>query len=86
MWALSRDALTLGSSRNSLAKKLSIIAFIGPVEDKAVGNALSRIPKVVLCGNMMRKGVVGSIMHSDVCMIPHVINPLTCAMSPIQAI
>jgi len=60
------------------------IAFIGPVEDKAVGNALSRIPKVVLCGNMMRKGVVGSIMHSDVCMIPHVINPLTRAMSPIK--
>jgi glycosyltransferase involved in cell wall biosynthesis len=65
-------------------KAIGSIAFIGPVGDKEVGDALTRIPKVALCGNMMREGVVGSIMHSDVCIIPHIVSPFTRAMSPIK--
>jgi hypothetical protein len=65
-------------------KAIGSIAFIGPVGDKAVGDALTKVPKVTLCGHMMRVGVVGSIMHSDVCIIPHIIGPFTRAMSPIK--
>ena len=33
---------------------------------------------------MGRVGIVGSLMNSDVGIIPHVINPLTRAMSPLK--
>ena len=60
------------------------IAFIGPVGNTATADELRSIQKVTLLDNMGRAGVVGSLMSSDVGIIPHVINPLTRAMSPLK--
>jgi teichuronic acid biosynthesis glycosyltransferase TuaH len=60
------------------------IALIGPVSDSSLTKALQSISKVKLCGPMSRIEVAGALFHGDVCMIPHVINPLTCAMSPLK--
>jgi teichuronic acid biosynthesis glycosyltransferase TuaH len=60
------------------------IAFIGPIGDRATADELRSIQKVSLLGNMGRAGVVGSLMNSDAGIIPHIISPLTRAMSPLK--
>ena len=63
---------------------LRSLALIGPIIDSAVAEKLRSIPKVVLCGPMSRAEVAGALMYSDVCVIPHVIDSLTRAMSPLK--
>jgi glycosyltransferase involved in cell wall biosynthesis len=60
------------------------IALIGPCDSLALRDKLGSIPKVALCGLMPRGKLRGALMHSDVCIIPHVISPLTTAMSPLK--
>jgi len=60
------------------------IALIGPVENSALAERLRRIPKVTLCGSMSQRGLGGALMYTDVCIIPHVRNPQTRAMSPLK--
>jgi teichuronic acid biosynthesis glycosyltransferase TuaH len=60
------------------------IALIGPVENDALTERLRRIPKVTLCGSMSQRDLVGALMHTDVCFLPHVNNPQTRAMSPLK--
>jgi len=60
------------------------LAFIGPPTDGAIAEKLRSIPKVTLTGPMLRGELAGALMHSDACVIPHVINSLTCAMSPMK--
>jgi glycosyltransferase involved in cell wall biosynthesis len=60
------------------------LAFIGPLADGAIADKLRLIPKVTLTGPMSRAELAGALMYSDACVIPHVINPLTRAMSPMK--
>jgi teichuronic acid biosynthesis glycosyltransferase TuaH len=60
------------------------VAFIGPVRDSDIEATLRSIPKVALCGPMSRAELAGALMYSDACIIPHVINSLTLAMSPMK--
>jgi glycosyltransferase involved in cell wall biosynthesis len=60
------------------------VAFIGPLHDSDITAKLRSIPKVTLCGPMSRAELAGALMYSDVCIIPHVINSLTRAMSPMK--
>jgi teichuronic acid biosynthesis glycosyltransferase TuaH len=60
------------------------IVFIGPIGNKATADELRSIQKVIILDNMGRAGVVGSLMNSDIGIIPHVISPLTRAMSPLK--
>lgn len=59
-------------------------ALIGPLQDGALAERLRSIPKVALWGPMSQAEIVGALMHSDACVIPHVVNSLTCAMSPLK--
>jgi len=60
------------------------VAFIGPLHDTDITATLRSIPKVALCGPMSRAELAGALMYSDACIIPHVINSLTRAMSPMK--
>jgi len=60
------------------------LAFIGPLADGAIEEKLRSIPKVRLTGPMSRAELAGALMYSDACVIPHVINSLTSAMSPMK--
>ena len=60
------------------------VAFIGPLHDTGIAATLRSIPKVTLCGPMSRAELAGALMYSDACIIPHVINSLTLAMSPMK--
>jgi teichuronic acid biosynthesis glycosyltransferase TuaH len=60
------------------------IALIGPVENDLLAERLRRIPKVILCGSMSQRELVGALMYTDVCFLPHVSNSQTRAMSPLK--
>jgi teichuronic acid biosynthesis glycosyltransferase TuaH len=60
------------------------IALIGPCQDSMLQHRLRSIQKVTLCGAMSRAEVVGALRYSDACAIPHVVTPLTRAMSPMK--
>ncbi len=60
------------------------IALIGPCEDGVLEGKLRSIPKVTLCGAMSRAELAGALDYSDACIIPHVVSPLTRAMSPLK--
>jgi teichuronic acid biosynthesis glycosyltransferase TuaH len=60
------------------------VVLIGPCEDSGLERTLRSIPKVTLTGLMGRRDVVGALMASDVCIIPHVVGQLTSAMSPMK--
>ena len=50
------------------------IALIGPCEDSVLEGKLRSIPKVALCGPMARRDLVGALLGSDACIIPHVVG------------
>jgi glycosyltransferase involved in cell wall biosynthesis len=60
------------------------VALIGPCMDSGLERKLVSIPKVTLFGLMGRRDVTGAQVASDVCIIPHVVNQLTSAMSPMK--
>jgi teichuronic acid biosynthesis glycosyltransferase TuaH len=60
------------------------MALIGPCEDSGLECKLRSIPKVTLFGLMGRRDVTGALAASDVCIIPHVADQLTSAMSPMK--
>lgn len=60
------------------------VALIGPCEDGVLEWKLRSIPKVRLCGRMARRDLTGALAASDACIIPHVVGPLTRAMSPLK--
>jgi teichuronic acid biosynthesis glycosyltransferase TuaH len=60
------------------------IALIGPIGNGIVAERLKAIPKVRLCGVMSQRDLAGALMHTDACLIPHVDNSLTRAMSPLK--
>lgn len=60
------------------------ICFLGPVASEKLANRLRALPKVILCGSMSQRQLIGALMHIDVGVIPHISNPLTRAMSPLK--
>lgn len=60
------------------------VALIGPCADSVLERKLRSIPKVTLFGWMGRRDLAGGLAASDVCIIPHVVSPLTRAMSPLK--
>lgn len=79
------DRLDVDLVANSArADEIGSIVLIGPVWDRVLADRLRSIPKVTLCGSTSQAEIVGALMHSDACIIPHVVNPLTCAMSPLK--
>ena len=60
------------------------VALIGPCEDSVLERKLRSIPKVTLFGSMGRRDLTGALVASDACIIPHVVSPLTRAMSPLK--
>jgi teichuronic acid biosynthesis glycosyltransferase TuaH len=70
----------------SLAHEESVgsVGLIGPIQDSAVAEQLSGLPKVELLGPMSQRDLIGALMFSDVCVIPHVDSALTRAMSPLK--
>jgi teichuronic acid biosynthesis glycosyltransferase TuaH len=60
------------------------VALIGHCEDMVLQRRLRSIPKVALCEWMARRDLIGALAASDACIIPHVVSPLTPAMSPLK--
>jgi teichuronic acid biosynthesis glycosyltransferase TuaH len=60
------------------------IAVAGPMLDPAHFTALRAEPNVHLHGPVARAEVVGLVQAADACLIPHVRNSLTEAMSPLK--
>lgn len=77
------DRLDVDALRQ-LARSLAAIAVIGPVADVEVGRRLEAEPHVRVLGRLSQRDLVGSLMAADVCLLPHVVTPLTEAMSPLK--
>ena len=60
------------------------VAVVGPLLDGAHFAALRDEPNVHLHGAVSREAVVALVSAADVCLIPHVRNALTEAMSPLK--
>jgi glycosyltransferase involved in cell wall biosynthesis len=61
------------------------VVLVGPLQDEPHFASLAHFPNVVLrAGSVSRRQVVGLIGASDACLIPHVGNRLTAAMSPLK--
>jgi teichuronic acid biosynthesis glycosyltransferase TuaH len=60
------------------------IALVGPLLDSEHFSALRAEPNVHIHGPVAREQVVGLIGAADACLIPHVRNALTEAMSPLK--
>jgi teichuronic acid biosynthesis glycosyltransferase TuaH len=60
------------------------IAIAGPMLDPGHFTALRAEPNVHVHGPVARAEVVGLVQAADVCLIPHVRNSLTEAMSPLK--
>lgn len=63
---------------------LGSIALMGPVADPDVGRRLAAEPAIRLIGSLSQTQLAGALMSADVCLLPHVITPLTQAMSPLK--
>jgi teichuronic acid biosynthesis glycosyltransferase TuaH len=60
------------------------IAIVGPLLDEGHFAALRAEPNVHLHGAVTRETIVSLVSAADVCLIPHVRNALTEAMSPLK--
>jgi glycosyltransferase involved in cell wall biosynthesis len=60
------------------------LAIVGPLLDEAHFAALAAEPNVRLHGALQRDAIVSLVSAADVCLIPHVRNALTEAMSPLK--
>jgi len=70
--------------RTARAFPAASIAVVGPLLDEAHFAALGDEPNVHLHGPVPRETVVSLVSAADVCLIPHVRNALTEAMSPLK--
>lgn len=70
--------------RTARAFPSASIAVVGPLLDEAHFAALRDEPNVHLQGPVSRETVVSLVSAADVCLIPHVRNALTEAMSPLK--
>jgi teichuronic acid biosynthesis glycosyltransferase TuaH len=60
------------------------LTVVGPMLDEAHFAALRAEPNVHLHGAMPREAIVNLVSAADVCLLPHVRNALTEAMSPLK--
>jgi glycosyltransferase involved in cell wall biosynthesis len=60
------------------------MVVVGPMLDEAHFAAVASEPNVRVEGAMPRSAIVGLVSAADVCLIPHVRNALTEAMSPLK--
>jgi glycosyltransferase involved in cell wall biosynthesis len=60
------------------------LTFVGPMLDAAHFEALRDLPNVDVRPGLPRTAVPGLVAAADVCVIPHVRNDLTEAMSPLK--
>jgi len=79
------DRLDVAALR-ALARSGSLqsIAIVGPVADDAVRRELADEPTVAIVGRLNQHDLQGALMGADVCLLPHVVTPLTEAMSPLK--
>ena len=63
---------------------LAAVAVIGPVADEQLGRRLAAEPGIHLLGRLAQQDLAGALMAADVCLLPHVVSPLTEAMSPLK--
>lgn len=63
---------------------LEAIAIAGPVADPHIGARLAEHPGVHLLGALSQADLAAALMNLDVCLMPHVVTPLTKAMSPLK--
>jgi glycosyltransferase involved in cell wall biosynthesis len=70
--------------RTARALPSASIVVVGPLLDEAHFAALRDEPNVHLHGPVPRESVVSLVSAADVCLIPHVRNALTEAMSPLK--
>jgi glycosyltransferase involved in cell wall biosynthesis len=63
---------------------LQTIAVVGPVTDEVVRRQLAEAPSIRLVGRLNQRDLQGALMGADVCLLPHVVTPLTEAMSPLK--
>jgi glycosyltransferase involved in cell wall biosynthesis len=60
------------------------LLFVGPVAHAEVANRLSQIPGVQVRDPLPRHLIAGLTRSVDVCIMPHLRNPLTESMSPLK--
>ncbi len=58
--------------------------LVGPVRDRSIPAALSRLPNVRLLGSRMYEEMPACINGFDVCLIPHKVNRYTDGMNPLK--
>jgi glycosyltransferase involved in cell wall biosynthesis len=94
-WGLARPIVTYAGTIDDrldiglLAKvaddpAVGSVALIGPCKDSVLERKLRAVPKVTLFGSISRGDLTGALAASDVCIIPHVLSPLTNATSPLK--
>jgi teichuronic acid biosynthesis glycosyltransferase TuaH len=77
------DTEALASCARELGPEWSVV-LVGPVVDPAPLEILGRLPNVVVQGWHPRPQVLAMIQAADVCLLPHVLSPVTEAMSPLK--
>ena len=77
------DAQALAACARDLESEWTIV-LVGPVVDPAPLALLGHLPNVVVRGWHPRAQVLGMIDAARVCLLPHVVSPLTEAMSPLK--
>jgi teichuronic acid biosynthesis glycosyltransferase TuaH len=76
------DVDAIGAAARALPQTSTVL--VGPLQDPAHFEALRREPNVFLRPPVGRAEVVELVAAADVCLIPHVRNGLTEAMSPLK--
>jgi glycosyltransferase involved in cell wall biosynthesis len=71
-------------ARTARAYPSASMTVVGPLLDEAHFAALRAEPNVHLQGAVDREAIVSLVSAADVCLIPHVRNALTEAMSPLK--
>jgi glycosyltransferase involved in cell wall biosynthesis len=76
------DVAAIG--RAAAAMPEASFVLVGPLLDPALFEALRRLPNVSIRPPVARQEVVSLVAAADACLLPHLRNPLTEAMSPLK--
>ena len=66
------------------ARPDATIVLVGPMLDREHHRPLEALPNVTIMDRRPRREVVSLVHAADACLIPHVRNPMTEAMSPLK--
>jgi len=78
------DVESVAAAASTLKRLGGSLALVGPAGDGSPIDTIVHLPVVHVSRMLPRPEVVGLVSDADVCVMPHVRNPLTEAMSPLK--